>query len=110
MTYVIKNDCIDVKDQKCQKVCPVDCIYFGERAAYIQPEECIDCGACVDVCPVHAIAYEGDLAPEDRYLIARQRETFQNVGSPGGSRAFGPIPADHPAVATMPRRSREGSS
>jgi len=30
----------------------------------IQPDECIDCMACVDVCPVHAIYAEADLPPE----------------------------------------------
>jgi NAD-dependent dihydropyrimidine dehydrogenase PreA subunit len=108
MTHVVKNACVDIKDQKCQKVCPVDCIYFGERAAYIQPEECIDCGACVEVCPVHAIAYEADLAPEEQYLIARQAESFQYVGKPGGSTGFGPLPSDHPAIAAMPKRTRAG--
>jgi ferredoxin len=28
---------------------------------YINPVECIDCGACVPVCPVSAIYAEGDL-------------------------------------------------
>ena len=28
---------------------------------YIDPVECIDCGACVPVCPVSAIYAEGDL-------------------------------------------------
>jgi len=27
----------------------------------IDPDECIDCGACVDECPVHAIYPEEDL-------------------------------------------------
>jgi ferredoxin len=30
----------------------------------IHPDECIDCMACVDVCPVHAIYAEADLPPE----------------------------------------------
>jgi len=28
---------------------------------YIQPDECVDCGACVPVCPVEAIYYEDDV-------------------------------------------------
>jgi NAD-dependent dihydropyrimidine dehydrogenase PreA subunit len=58
MTYVIAEPCVDVLDQSCVSVCPVDCIHFDEgvdRILYIDPDECIDCGACVPVCPVEAI-------------------------------------------------------
>jgi ferredoxin len=49
--------------------CPVDCIHprkdeadFDEETQlYIDPAECIDCGACVPVCPVSAIFTEDDL-------------------------------------------------
>ena len=33
----------------------VDCIYEGGRSLYIQPDECVDCGAYEPVCPVEAI-------------------------------------------------------
>jgi NAD-dependent dihydropyrimidine dehydrogenase PreA subunit len=104
MTYVISDACVDVMEKKCIRECPVDCIYLGERSAYIQSDECIDCGACAVVCPVKAISYEGDLKPQDRYLLARQREAFAAAGSPGGARSFGHLPADHPAIAGMPRK------
>ena len=55
MTYVIGPPCIDIKDASCVAECPVDCIYVGGRMLYIQPDECIDCGACEPVCPVEAI-------------------------------------------------------
>lgn len=46
-------------------VCPVDCIHptdgEGEPMLYINPEECIDCGACEPVCPVEAIFADEDL-------------------------------------------------
>jgi NAD-dependent dihydropyrimidine dehydrogenase PreA subunit len=104
MTYVINDACVDVMEKKCIRECPVDCIYLGERSAYIQSDECIDCGACALVCPVKAISYEGDLKPDDQYLLVRQREAFSAVGSPAGARSFGPLPADHPAIAGMPRK------
>jgi ferredoxin len=64
MTYVITEPCIGNKDASCIKVCPVDCIhpapdepgYAEAEQLYIDPIECIDCGACVDECPVEAIA------------------------------------------------------
>jgi len=46
-------------------VCPVDCFHIGEEMLYIDPDECIDCGACVPECPVEAIFPE-DEVPEDK--------------------------------------------
>jgi NAD-dependent dihydropyrimidine dehydrogenase PreA subunit len=54
--YVIAAACIDVMDRSCVEECPVDCIYEGERKLYINPSECIDCGACEPACPVQAIS------------------------------------------------------
>ena len=64
MTYVITTPCIDVQDQACVEVCPVDCIHFDEgddRMLFINPDECIDCGACEPACPVTAIFAEDDV-------------------------------------------------
>ena len=67
MTYVIAEPCVDVMDQACVDVCPVDCIHFDEgtdRMLYIEPDECIDCGACEPECPVEAIFAEEDVPDE----------------------------------------------
>jgi NAD-dependent dihydropyrimidine dehydrogenase PreA subunit len=67
VTYVITEACIGTQDKSCVDVCPVDCIHFEEgtdRLLYINPEECIDCGACEPACPVKAI-YPEDAVPED---------------------------------------------
>jgi len=64
MTYVITEPCIDVLDRACVEVCPVDCIHDEEgvdRKLHIDPDECIDCGACEPVCPVTAIFAEDDV-------------------------------------------------
>jgi NAD-dependent dihydropyrimidine dehydrogenase PreA subunit len=69
MPYVIAEPCIGVKDTACVSACPVDCIHprsdetaFADAAQlYIDPVECIDCGACVPVCPVSAIFALDDL-------------------------------------------------
>jgi ferredoxin len=64
MTYVITEPCIDVLDKSCVEVCPVDCIHYDEgedRMLYIEPDECIDCGACEPACPVTAIFAEDDV-------------------------------------------------
>jgi NAD-dependent dihydropyrimidine dehydrogenase PreA subunit len=61
MTYVIAEPCIDVKDKSCIDVCPVDCIHEAGRMLVVDPEECIDCGACEPECPVEAIFPEDAL-------------------------------------------------
>src|SRR5438445_13131918 len=63
MTYIIAEPCIDIKDKSCVDVCPVDCIHEFERILIIDPEECIDCGACEPECPVEALFTE-DALPE----------------------------------------------
>ena len=68
MAYIIAEPCIDIKDKGCVEVCPVDCIHptdgEGEPMLYIDPDECIDCGACEPECPVEAIFAEEDLPEE----------------------------------------------
>ncbi len=69
MAYVIAEPCIGTKDTACVDVCPVDCIhprkdeakFADDTQLYIDPVECIDCGACVPVCPVSAIFPVDDL-------------------------------------------------
>ena len=71
MTYVIAEPCVNTKDTACVDVCPVDCIHPRKDEAdfndynmlYIDPEVCIDCGACEPACPVQAIFPE-DLVPD----------------------------------------------
>src|SRR5205823_14351485 len=71
VTFVITQPCIDTMDQSCVEVCPVDCIHFEEgadRMLYINPAECIDCGACQPACPVQAIFPEADVPSEQAHF------------------------------------------
>ncbi|MFH1131745.1 MAG: ferredoxin family protein [Pseudomonadota bacterium] len=64
MPYVIADPCIDVMDTACVDVCPVDCIQYEkglDRKLFVDPDECIDCGACEPACPVDACFAEEDL-------------------------------------------------
>src|ERR1700704_5850743 len=74
MAYVITQGCCN--DASCAVVCPVDCIHptpdeagFAQtEMLYIDPDACIDCGACVEACPVSAIVYEDQLTESnERY-------------------------------------------
>jgi ferredoxin len=104
MTFVVALPCVDLLDKTCIDQCPVDCIYEGERMMYIHPDECVDCGACVPVCPVEAISFEPDVPPQWRVFSAVNAEFFRNIGSPGGASSIGKIRMDHPVVASLPRQ------
>ena len=83
MAYVIAEPCIGTKDTACVDACPVDCIHpkkddpkhDSEELLYIDPVECIDCGACVPVCPVSAIFALDDL-PEKWADFEKGTQTY----------------------------------
>ncbi|WP_406175105.1 ferredoxin [Streptomyces sp. NBC_00996] len=102
MTYVIAQPCVDLKDKACVDECPVDCIYEGPRKMYINPDECVDCGACEPVCPVEAIFFEDDTPEEWADFRKADIEFFAELGSPGGASHLGPVERDHPVVAGAP--------
>ena len=61
MAHVVTEKCRDCRFTDCVEVCPVDCFYVFENQLIINPEECIDCTACVPECPVEAIYAEDDV-------------------------------------------------
>jgi NAD-dependent dihydropyrimidine dehydrogenase PreA subunit len=98
MPYVITSACIDVMDKTCLTVCPVDCIYAGGRMLYINPAECIDCGACESTCPREAIYFDEFIPVAEREFVDINRQVFARFDTSGDtSRAAGKI-ADHPSV------------
>ena len=78
MTYVIAEPCIGVKDKACVEVCPVDCIHGTDDSPqyYINPAECIDCGACEPECPVEAIYQDSDLPEEWKSFLQVNTDFF----------------------------------
>ena len=79
MTYVIAEPCVGVKDASCVDVCPVDCIHTTDEAPlyYIDPDECIDCGACEPECPVTAIFAEDALPAQWNNYIQINADFFK---------------------------------
>jgi Fe-S-cluster-containing hydrogenase component 2 len=66
MAYVIAAPCVDHMDRACLEACPVDAIATEDavdRKLFIDPDGCIDCGACETVCPNAAI-FRSDRLPE----------------------------------------------
>lgn len=74
MPYVITEPCVKCRYTDCVSVCPVECFHEGENMLVINPEICIDCGACVPECPVDAIFWDQDV-PEKwtRYVDLNKR-------------------------------------
>ncbi|MBI4042626.1 MAG: ferredoxin family protein [Deltaproteobacteria bacterium] len=79
MTFVIAEPCVGVKDKACVEVCPVDCIHGADEddQLYINPEECIDCGACVPACPVEAIFPQEELPEKWGQYLQKNTQYFQ---------------------------------
>ncbi|MBK7585702.1 MAG: ferredoxin family protein [Myxococcales bacterium] len=65
MTFVVTDNCKGCRFTDCVAVCPVDCFHGDDEMLYIDPDECIDCGACVPECPVEAI-YDETQLPDDQ--------------------------------------------
>jgi NAD-dependent dihydropyrimidine dehydrogenase PreA subunit len=84
VTFVITQPCIDTMDQSCVEVCPVDCIHFEEgtdRMLYINPLECIDCGACQPACPVSAIFPEADVPAEAAFFTEINSQWYEDAAA-----------------------------
>jgi NAD-dependent dihydropyrimidine dehydrogenase PreA subunit len=78
MAFVIAEPCVDVKNSSCIDACPVDCIAAPEDAnmCYIDPNACIDCGACEPACPVNAIFEASALPPEWKHYAQINADYF----------------------------------
>ena len=96
-------------DQSCVEVCPVDCIHFEEgadRILYINPLECIDCGACQPACPVSAIFPEADVPADQRFFIEINAQWYED---PAAARAkVAPLQGGGGAPASAAATSAEG--
>ncbi len=84
MTHVVIENCLDCKFTDCVMVCPVDCFYEHGNMLVIDPEECIDCAACVAECPVEAI-YAEDEVPDEHMpslmINAMEAARIKNEGT-----------------------------
>ena len=79
MTHVVTSPCVNHKYQDCVAVCPVDAFREMETYLVIDPDECIDCAACVTECPVEAIFADYDVPDEEEAWIDRNEEESQDA-------------------------------
>ncbi len=94
MAYVIAEPCIGTKDNSCVEVCPVNCIHDGGEMFYIDPAECIDCGACVSTCPVEAIFPEADVPEQWKSWI--EKNALESRTLPVINKQKDPLPTAPP--------------
>ncbi len=84
MTHIITRLCL--RDSGCAEVCPVECIVPGTPQEqfpwyYIDPDTCIDCGACIPECPYEAIFVEDEVP--DVYVATGGEWAAMPAGTPG---------------------------
>src|SRR5688572_22233441 len=105
MAYVITRLCRDCKDLGCVSACPKDCIVEHHpptgisdlpNQLFIDPDECIDCNACVSECPWEAIYADANVPKElvpDVALNAIVRERREEFRLPERARSESPSTA-----------------
>lgn len=74
MAHVVTQPCMGCKNTACVDVCPVECFHEDDICLWIDPDECIDCGACIPECPVDAIFTLGNVPEKWQSYIERNRE------------------------------------
>ncbi|HOW36509.1 MAG TPA: 4Fe-4S dicluster domain-containing protein [Candidatus Omnitrophota bacterium] len=70
MPHVVTEPCLKCKYTNCCVVCPVEAFREDAEMLVIDPDVCIDCGACVSECPVHAICAQEDVPEKFKSYIA----------------------------------------
>jgi ferredoxin len=84
MACVVCEPCHDCKYTDCVVVCPCNCFYQDEMMLYIDPDECIDCDACIPECPVGAIFSEPQVPSQWVQYIQLNAERVQVLKGGGG--------------------------
>jgi ferredoxin len=83
MATVVCEPCHDCKYTDCVVVCPCDCFYQDEWMLYIDPDECIDCGACGPECPVEAIFLDVQVPSKWQSFVQLNLEKTRQLKSGG---------------------------
>ena len=117
MAFIITDPCISTKDTACVDVCPVDCIHprkdepeFEQSPMlFINPEECIDCGACVPACPVSAIYDSPDATPASQKDLIEANAVYRSGDADAIAKAKADVDAHiaaHPDLMNIPGAER----
>ena len=83
MAYVITGKCLGERYGACVAVCPAECMHYGDHEGtqmmIINPDTCIDCGACKPECPIDAIVDSEDQSPAWHDFAAKAVDIWPNA-------------------------------
>ena len=79
MAHVVCEPCVKCRYTDCVTVCPVDCFHEDKEMLAIDPEVCIDCGACIPECPVQAIYVEDDVPEKWKSYVALNKTKAKDL-------------------------------
>lgn len=71
MPHVVTENCYSCRFTDCVSRCPVKCFHLDALRVYIDPNVCVDCGACIPACPVKAIFDVIDIPADKEHWIAK---------------------------------------
>jgi ferredoxin len=84
MAYVVCEPCWNCKYTDCVVVCPCECFYQDEHMLYIDPDDCIDCAACVPECPVEAIYHDTSVPAPWSHFVQLNTERSRAIKETAG--------------------------
>jgi ferredoxin len=84
MAFVVCEPCHDCKFTDCVVVCPCECFYQDDMMLYIDPDQCIDCEACVPECPVEAIFHDSRVPQPWLHFVQLNADRVKDLIARGG--------------------------
>lgn len=79
MPHIVTDNCQLCRYTDCVSHCPVECFHADDERLYIDPDVCVDCGACIPACPVQAIYDVVDMPDDKEPWIAINRERAKEL-------------------------------
>jgi ferredoxin len=87
MAMIVTEPCVNCKYTDCVVVCPMECFYGDEKQLYIDPDDCIDCEACIPECPVEAIYFEDNVPKQWTHYVQLNADRVK-ILKPAGARVL----------------------
>lgn len=78
MPCIVTGDCRPTPEPPCVRICPSECFFDDGTRVYVDPGTCIDCFACIPVCPQGAIFGVTDPHPRHSEWIALADERISS--------------------------------
>jgi ferredoxin len=85
MAFVVTEPCVGCKYTDCVVVCPMECFYGDDQMLYIDPDDCIDCGACLPECPAEALFQDVNVPTNWKHYIQLNADRVRLL-KPAGAR------------------------